>query len=271
MTIVYERPPNDLRDQHGPFDVIGDVHGCRSELNTLLHRLGYSITRDSEGRPIDAAHPMGRRVVLLGDMVDRGPDSPAVLRLVMGMVAAGHALSVQGNHESKLVRALRGAKVQVSHGLDKTLDQLAAESARFRTEVEEFCDHLVAHMVLDEGRLVVAHAGLKEAYQGCETGRTRRFALYGDTSGETDEFGLPVRYPWANDYQGKAIVLYGHTPTPEPQWVNNTMCLDTGCVFGGRLTALRYPEKEIVSVPAEKVWHEPIKPLSTGENTMDAT
>ena len=115
--------------------------------------------------------------------------------------------------------------------------------------------------MLDGGRLVVAHAGLKEAYHGRASGRVRSFALYGDTTGETDEYGLPVRYPWAQDYRGRATVVYGHTPVPEAEWVNNTICLDTGCVFGGALTALRYPERELVSVPAEREWYEPVRPL----------
>lgn len=264
-TVVREKLLNDLRDQTGPFDVIGDVHGCRSELETLLGRLGYGVVRDATGRPVDAAHPDGRRVVFVGDLVDRGPDSPGVLRLAMGMAGAGHALAVPGNHENKLVRALKGSKVQVSHGLAETLTQLEAETPEFRAEVQAFCYDLVSHLVLDGGELVVAHAGLKEAYHGRASGRVRSFALYGDTTGETDEFGLPVRYPWADDYRGRAMVLYGHTPTPEPEWVNNTLCLDTGCVFGGRLTALRYPEREIVSVPAERVWYEPVKPFPTGD------
>jgi protein phosphatase len=186
-----------------------------------------------------------------------------VLRLVMGMVNSGQALAVPGNHENKLVRALQGRQVQVSHGLAETLSQLDAESEEFRKDVERWCYDLVSHLVLDDGKLVVAHAGLKEAYHGRASARVRSFALYGDSTGETDEFGLPVRYPWANDYRGKAMVVYGHTPTPEPEWVNNTMCLDTGCVFGGKLTALRYPEKEVVSVPAEQIWYEPVKPLPT--------
>ncbi|SCL25707.1 polynucleotide kinase-phosphatase [Micromonospora inyonensis] len=264
-TIVRERLLNDLRHETGPFDVIGDVHGCRSELETLLGRLGYTVVRDEAGRAVDAVHPEGRRAVFVGDLVDRGPDSPGVLRLAMGMVAAGHAFAVPGNHENKLVRALSGRNVQVTHGLAETLAQLAEEPEEFRRRVEVFCRDLVSHLVLDDGRLVVAHAGLKEAYHGRASGRVRSFALYGETTGETDEFGLPVRYPWADDYRGRAMVLYGHTPTPEPEWVNNTMCLDTGCVFGGRLTALRYPEKQIVAVPAERVWYEPVKPFPPSE------
>ncbi|MCB7136214.1 polynucleotide kinase-phosphatase [Cellulosimicrobium marinum] len=251
----------DRRDETGPFDAIGDVHGCLDELLALLDRLGYEVTRDDAGRPVDAAHPEGRRAIFLGDLVDRGPDSPGVLRLAMGMVRAGHALAVPGNHEHKLVRALGGRDVQVSHGLETTLAQLADETPEFRRDVAEFCRDLVSHLVLDGGALVVAHAGLKESYQGRASGRVRSFALYGDTTGETDEFGLPVRYPWAQDYRGRAMVLYGHTPTPEAEWVNNTMCLDTGCVFGGALSALRYPEKEVVQVPASRVHYEPARPF----------
>ena len=251
------------RDAHGPFDVIGDIHGCRSELESLLAELGWTLVRDDAGRPVDATHPEGRQVVFVGDLVDRGPDSPGVLRLVMGMVGARHARCVPGNHENKLVRALSGRTVQVTHGLAETLEQLAAEPPEFTKQVREFCDGLVSHQVLDDGRLVVAHAGLKESYHGRASGRVRSFALYGDTTGETDEFGLPVRYPWAEDYRGRATVLYGHTPTTELTWINNTLCLDTGCVFGGSLSALRYPERETVSVPAERVWYEPAKPFPT--------
>jgi len=280
--IEYEKAYNDKRELTGPFDVIGDIHGCRSELETLLTELGYDLVRDKEGRAVDARPPLvdnrpngeaapavdatggdrrTRTAVFVGDLVDRGPDTPGVLRLVMGMVEAGHALCVPGNHESKLVRALGGRKVQLKHGIAESLDQLSREPEEFRKRVVEFCTGLISHYVLDGGNLVVAHAGLKEAYQGRASGRVRSFALYGETTGETDEYGLPVRYPWAEEYRGKAMVLYGHTPTVTPEWINNTLCLDTGCVFGGELTALRYPERELVAVPAEQVWYEPTRPL----------
>ncbi|MFF5246176.1 polynucleotide kinase-phosphatase [Streptosporangium sp. NPDC000095] len=257
-TVVTEKAWTDRRELTGPFDIIGDVHGCRAELEALLRDLGWKIEPGGAG----AVHPEGRTAVFVGDLVDRGPDSPGVLRLVMGMVAAGTALCVSGNHEQKLARALNGRKVRVAHGLQESLDQLAAEPEEFRREALAFMDGLISHYQLDGGRLVVAHAGLKEAYHGRASGRVRSFALYGDTTGETDEYGLPVRYPWAREYRGLAMVVYGHTPVPEPEWINNTLCLDTGVVFGGRLTALRYPEREIVSVPAERVWYEPVKPLT---------
>jgi protein phosphatase len=252
---------NDLRHETGPFDVIGDIHGCAAELCELLSRLGYAIGRDPGGRAISARHAGGRRAIFLGDLVDRGPDTPGVVRLVMGMVAAGDALCVPGNHEHKLVRAMRGRSVQVSHGLAESLEQLSAEPTSFRSEVEKFLDGLISHYVLDGGKLVVAHAGLLERYQGRASRRVREFCLYGETTGETDEYGLPVRFPWAQEYRGLALVLYGHTPVPEPEWINNTLCLDTGCVFGGRLTALRYPERELVSVPAGALYYAPAKPF----------
>jgi protein phosphatase len=264
VTVSRTRLFSDLRHETGPFDVIGDVHGCLPELLALLEKLGYSLTRDDCGRAVGAAHPGGRRVIFLGDLVDRGPDSPGVLRLVMGMVAAGTALAVPGNHEDKLLRALRGRKVRVSHGLETTLEQLAAEPAEFRASAEAFLDVLTSHYVLDGGRLVVAHAGLSEKLQGRASGRVRSFCLYGQTTGETDSYGLPVRYPWADDYRGRAMVLYGHTPVPAPEWVNNTLCLDTGCVFGGSLTALSYPERVLVSVPSARVYYAPARPFQAG-------
>jgi polynucleotide kinase-phosphatase len=261
--LSYEKAWTDKRELTGPFDVIGDIHGCRSELETLLGTLGWEIER-ADGKAVTAHHPAGRTAVFVGDLVDRGPDSPGVLRLVMGMVAAGTAICVSGNHEAKLVRALNGRKVTVAHGLKESLEQFAAEPPEFVERARTFMEGLISHYLLDGGRLVVAHAGLKEAYHGRASGRVRAFALYGDTTGETDEYGLPVRYPWAEEYRGRAMVVYGHTPTIKPEWINNTICLDTGCVFGGTMTALRYPERELVSVPAEQIWYASVKPLGGG-------
>jgi hypothetical protein len=269
--VGFRRLPPDRREATGPFDVIGDVHGCRSELETLLGALGYALDRDEAGRAVGAAHPAGRTAVFVGDLVDRGPDTPGVLRLVMGMVADGTALCVSGNHEHKLARALDGRDVRTRHGLAQSLAQLQQEDADFRARTADFCRALVSHYVLDGGRLVVAHAGLKEEYHGRDSERVRSFALYGQPTGETDQYGLPVRYPWARDYRGSPTVLYGHTPTPELTWVNRTLCLDTGVVFGGRLSALRYPELEPVSTPAEQVWYQPKRPLHVVDSSATST
>ena len=260
---VVERVPAsfDLRRRRGPFDVIGDVHGCLQEVLLLLARLGYEVRLDAEGRPDGAHHPGGRTAVFVGDLVDRGPDVPGVLRLVMGMLAAGDALAVCGNHDDALRRALLGATLTLEHGLDGSLKQLAGESDAFQRSVLDLIAGLPVHLLLDGGRLVVAHAGLAERFHGHESPRVRSLALHGPTNGDADELGRPVRLRWAEDYRGAATVVHGHTPTVEPRWLNNTICVDTGCVFGGALTALRYPEREVVSVPALAVHSAPARPF----------
>lgn len=266
--VEIERQPlwNNLKQEHGPFDIIGDVHGCREELVGLLDRLGYVPTTPGFG----LRHPDGRKAVFLGDLVDRGPDTPGVLRVVMAMVEAGSALCVPGNHDVKLMRKLRGRSVSITHGLAESLAQLEAEPEEFSQQVAAFIDARVSHYVLDDGKLVVAHAGMKESMQGRGSGKVRDFALYGETTGETDAFGLPVRYNWAAEYRDRAMVVYGHTPVPEPEWLNNTICLDTGCVFGGRLTALRYPERELVSVPAARIYFASARPFPEALATAPA-
>lgn len=256
-----ERQPmwTNRRHEHGPFDIIGDVHGCFAELQELLAHLGYSVEKNGDGYTVKT--PEGRKAIFLGDLVDRGPRIPDVLKFVMGMVENGMALCVPGNHDMKLLQKLRGKDVKIAHGLADSLAQLESESPEFKQKVADFIDGLISHYVLDDGKLVVAHAGMKEEMQGRGSGAIRSFALFGETTGETDEFGLPVRYNWAADYRGKASVVYGHTPVAEPQWLNRTVNIDTGCVFGGRLTALRYPEKEFVYVPAHRMYYEPAKPL----------
>ena len=245
-----------LISEAGPFDIVGDVHGCYPELLALLYKLGWCDLEDHTA-PTLGYNSAGntRKAVFLGDLTDRGPSSAGVLRLVMGMVAAGQAICLKGNHDDKLARKLAGRKVRVGNGLETTLAELSAEPPEFVDQVRDFLQGLVSYYVLDGGRLVVAHAGIKEDMIGRSDDKVRAFTLYGDTTGETDELGLPVRRDWAVDYHGDATVVYGHTPVSELRWVHNTINIDTGCVFGGKLTALRYPEREIVSVPAEQAYY----------------
>ena len=267
--VTIERQPlwNNRKAEHGPFDIIGDVHGCFNELIELMAKLGYSV--EPEGEEYAVSAPEGRKLVFVGDLVDRGPDVVKVLRLVTSMVRSGQAFCVPGNHDMKLVRALRGKDVKRTHGLAQTMEELEKEPAEFRTAVASFFDGLVSHYVFDDGKLVVAHAGLKESMHGRGSGAVREFALFGETTGETDEFGLPVRYNWAADYRGKALVVYGHTPVPEPLWLNNTVNIDTGCVFGGNLTALRYPERETLSAAAHRTYYEPARPFLPAQPAAD--
>lgn len=264
VEIVRTKMWNNRKDEHGPFDVIGDVHGCFDELVMLLRKLGYE-----ENAEAGMLHPDGRKPVFLGDLCDRGPKNVEVLRLVMKMVKSGNALAVPGNHDVKLVKYLLGKNVQLTHGLDKTVEELEKQDEQFRDDVREFLDGLVSHYVLDDGKLVVSHAGLKQEYIGRGSMKVRDFCLYGEATGEIDEYGLPVRLNWASDYRGKATVVYGHIPQLEVQAVNGTYCIDTGCVFGGKLTSYRYPEREFVDVDALAQYYAPVKPLSPTRSAID--
>lgn len=257
--LVERRDPLAFRGMRGPFDIVGDVHGCLDELLALLDAMGYRVER--AGKEFAVTPPEGRTLVFVGDLVDRGPAAPGVLRLVMGMARTGTALGVAGNRDTELVRVLRGGAAQVTRGMARTLDQLAAEPESFRAAVLEFLHELPSHLVLDEGRLVIAHAGLKEALQGSSSAMARAFALHGDLTGEKDAAGLPVRRAWAAEYRGKALVVHGHTPVSAPMWLNNTVNLDTGCAYGGNLSALQYPERTTLSVPARTIYYAPRRPF----------
>jgi len=267
---VIERQPlwNNLKHEHGPFDIIGDVHGCFDELAELLGKLGYLEQPGGAWK-----HPEARKLVFVGDLVDRGPKIPDVVRLVLESVNAGTALCVPGNHDMKFMRKIWGKDVQITHGLAESLAQFETYEQAYRgfsRIAADFIHKLVSHYVLDDGKLVVAHAGMKESMQGRGSAAVRDFALFGETTGETDEFGLPVRHNWAAEYRGSAMVVYGHTPVPEPEWLNRTINIDTGCVFGGKLTALRYPEREMVSIPARQTYAESKKPFLAPESLAPA-
>jgi protein phosphatase len=228
----------DILPGPGPFDIIGDVHGCYEELAELLGRLGYVLAGGGGPR-----HPGGRRAVFVGDLVNRGPASPDVLRLAMSMVLSANAACVQGNHDLTLLEALRvrgvvpptgepgplpapgAVEEALSHGLAESLEQLEGEPSEFLAQVAGFLEGLASHLVLDGGDLVVAH------------------------DGAPPELGGQV--------PPGTVVVYGHTPVASAIWADRSICIDTGCVYGGRLTALRYPERELVSVAARKIYWVP--------------
>lgn len=220
------------------------------ELVRLLRKLGYRPNR--RGADEWYAHAEGRQAVFLGDITDRGPDSPGAIVLVEAMVRRGAALYVPGNHCRKLARYFEGRQVVLQHGIETTVAQLerlpAPERKRIATKFRTLYEEASVHLVLDRGRLVVAHAGILEHMIGETSRRIESFCLFGDTTGERTEDGFPVRRDWARRYTGEALVVYGHTPVKEALFRYNTINIDQGCVFGGQLTALRYPERELVHV-----------------------
>ena len=271
-TADFKRVPlkSDRRNDHGPFDIIGDVHGCCDELEILLQKLGYEPGKAQNIDPLWGdkiyIHPQKRKLVFLGDLMDRGPRNLDTMRLARNMVQAGSALCVPGNHEIRLMHKLQGRNINMGYGLEKTLEELKslAEGQRkqFSGKMIEFIQGLTSHYVLDDGKLVLAHAGMRETMQGRSSAKVSEFAMYGETKGESDLFGLPSRFPWILNYHGFATVVYGHTAVREPQWLNRTLNVDTGCVFGGKLAAWRYPEEEFVFAPANMIYSTPRKPVS---------
>lgn len=247
-------------DRAGSFDIIGDLHGCCDELLSLLRIMGYKVENPGSLIPRITA-PEGRTAVFVGDFVDRGPDNVRTLLIVMAMVRSGAALAVPGNHDDKLLRALQGAPVKISNGLDHTLQELNAAGEEMQALVRDFLSGLPSHLVLDGGSLVVAHAGLPQDLHGVDSPRARDVALFGTPTGQRDEYGIKILADWAHAYEGDALVVWGHLPVAEAVWVGNAIDIDTGCVHGGSLTALRYPERELVSIPAARVYSAPIKPL----------
>jgi Calcineurin-like phosphoesterase len=253
----------DKRDLAGPYDIIGDVHGCADELVALLGKLGYGVRFAGRGEDRHAvtSAPAGRLAIYVGDLVDRGPNSPDVLRIVMAMVNARQALAVEGNHDVKFLRWLSGRQSSLTHGLERTVAQFKTEAPNFHGSVKHFLGNLPSHLWLEGGRLAVAHAGVREDMLGRESGDVRHFCLYGDTASKSGKDGLPIRYHWAARYSGETSIVYGHTPVPEADWVNNTLCVDTGCCFGGKLTALRWPERTLVSVDAADTYTPSLRPF----------
>ena len=147
--IVRTKLWNDRKDWHGPFDIIGDVHGCCDELERLLEKLGYVKTEAGY------AHPGERKAAFLGDFCDRGNRNADVLRLVMDMVKAGNAFAVVGNHDAKLLKYLQGKEIKQAYGIEKTITELEARGEDFKAEAAAFLDGLISHYVLDDGELGV--------------------------------------------------------------------------------------------------------------------
>jgi protein phosphatase len=227
-------------------DIIGDIHGCFQELKELTTKLGYNWTT---GVPI---HPDKRKLAFVGDLTDRGPDSIKVMDVVYELVKNHGTYYSPGNHCNKLYRYFLGNKVQIAHGLETTVEEFQnldkKEQKRTRSKFVEMYESAPLYQVLDHGKLVIAHAGISQDLIGKTNSRVKTFVLYGDITGEKHPDGSPVRRDWAMKYKGPSLIVYGHTPVKEVRWVGNTVNIDTGCVFGGKLTALRYPEKETTSV-----------------------
>ncbi|TYR79494.1 bis(5'-nucleosyl)-tetraphosphatase PrpE [Priestia megaterium] len=230
-------------------DIIGDIHGCYREFFALTEKLGYNWNNHY---PV---HPQGRKLAFVGDLTDRGPSSLKIIEVVWTLVIKEkQAYYCPGNHCNKLYRFFKGNKVQITHGLETTVAEYEALSKKEQKQIKEkfmaLYEQAPLYLQLDNQKLVVTHAGIRADYIGRSDKKVKTFVLYGDITGEKHPDGSPVRNDWAKDYNGQALIVYGHTPVKQPRILNRTVNIDTGAVFGGQLTALRYPEEETVSVPS---------------------
>ncbi|MGM9987285.1 MAG: bis(5'-nucleosyl)-tetraphosphatase PrpE [Bacillaceae bacterium] len=227
-------------------DIIGDIHGCYDEFVLLTKKLSYDW---ATGIPL---HP-NRILGFVGDITDRGPASLKMIEIVFELVMIHkRAYYVPGNHCNKLYRYFLGRNVQVTHGLETTVAEYKALSSKKQDEIKNkfitLYESNPLYRQLDNNRFILCHAGIRQNLIGKSNREVKTFVLYGDITGEKHPDGSPVRRDWAKEYRGKQLIIFGHTPVKEPVILNNTYNIDTGCVFGHKLTALRYPELELVSV-----------------------
>ncbi|WP_339168808.1 polynucleotide kinase-phosphatase [Paenibacillus sp. FSL R5-0341] len=271
--ITFVRTSNPLVTDMGTgIDIIGDIHGCYDEMMELIVRLGY-VDEDGSGL---YRHPEGRKLVSVGDVTSRGPESLQCLLFWQRHCAAELAYMIDSNHGWKIARYLDGRDVTLSHGderVEMELLQLEQEQGqetakRVRAELKTFLLDAPSHLVFSRNgvrQVVVAHAGIRDHFIGKQSKRIQDYCRYGDVEG-TDEQGRPVRKDWYVDHNSGECIVWGHDPRPYPTIVNDTVNIDQGVVFGGMLTAWRMPEREAVIVPAKQDYAaDPDSPLKRWE------
>ena len=237
-------------------DIIGDIHGCYDEMMVLIKRLGYV---EQGGLYI---HPQGRRLLSVGDIMSRGPKSLATMRFWLTQIEAGLSYMTDSNHGWKIARWLEGHAVNLTHG-DELVEQEfklyeqehgVEETKNVKARFVKMLLNAPSHYILVEnglGKTIVTHAGIRDHYIGKTSPRIRDFCRYGEIIGESDT-GRPIRGDWFLQHQTSELIVWGHDPKVKPYKINNTINIDQGVVFGGELTAFRYPEQTFEAVKAYK-------------------
>ncbi|MFE4893780.1 polynucleotide kinase-phosphatase [Peribacillus butanolivorans] len=245
------------KDIQNGIDIIGDIHGCYMEMILVLEKLGYQ--KNEEGLYL---HPEGRKFVSIGDVMSRGPESLKTMLFFYEHVQKDVAYMIDSNHGWKIARWLGGRDVTLNHGDEKVEEEFKAYEEEYGSEkaeetkqsLKEFLLQAPSHYVFTKNNvqtLVCVHAGIKDAFIGKQSEAVRDFCRYGDTNG-FDEKGKPVRKDWYVSHKKSSLIVWGHDPKPQPLLINNTINIDQGVVFGGALTAFRYPEGEFISVQASQ-------------------
>lgn len=213
--------------------VVGDIHGCADELEMLLDEI--SLKADD-------------RVVSVGDLVAKGSKNRAVLDR---FIEDERFAAVLGNHDRVLRRYWRGEGVSLNSAQEAALDELKANEARYSTYLQEL------PLMIDLGAHLVVHAGVRPGV--ALDAQTIEDLTELRTLGEdrTSRKGVA----WYEVYDGEKTVLFGHWPAAEPRRARRAIGLDTGCVYGYKLTAYIIETAEFASIQAQKAYDEPKKPL----------
>ncbi|WP_019123842.1 hypothetical protein [Brevibacillus massiliensis] len=257
MKAVPRKRPYILHADSG-VDIIGDVHACYGEFIELIQKLGYQFNEKEN----TYRHLKGRKLISLGDITSRGPDSISMLQFFIRHVEAGLAEMVDSNHGWKIARWLDGRRVNLAHGDEKVEAEFRAYSQQYGAakadSLREASRRLLfsapSHLLLKRNgkvQAVAVHAGIRDEYIGKDGPAVSNFCRYGDVSGISAD-GRPIRLDWTRQHRTGELIVWGHDPRPQPERKNNTLNIDQGCVFGGQLTAYRFPEDELVGVPAKQ-------------------
>lgn len=210
---------------------VGDIHGCAREFEALLQKL--ALTRHD-------------RLILLGDLVNRGPDSAGVIAL-----ARQHAhRSLLGNHELRLLNYRRtGDPSHLKKSDYDTLEQLSAKDWAYLAAMP-----LTYHVADAEPGTVLVHAGFLpgKRWRSQPARVVTRIQVIGPDGEPHKRSDFPEAPHWSEVWSGPPFVIHGHTPRPEPMRGRCSLGIDTACVQGGKLTACILPGRELIQVPARE-------------------
>ena len=206
--------------------VVGDLHGCYDELLDLLDKVSFG----SEDR-----------LICVGDLITKGPKNREVLDRFM---TDPQFTAVLGNHDLALRRRWNGEKFKLKPSQKPTHKDLKKEKDRYLPLLNQL------PFSIDLGTHLVVHAGLRPGIEFCS--QTTEDMTELRTLGE--DRASRKGTAWYDVYDGEKIVLFGHWPATEPRRGKKAIGLDTGCVYGGQLTAYIVETRELTSVPARQVY-----------------
>jgi len=213
--------------------VIGDIHGCFDELIDLLELIDLK---------------QNDRVVAVGDLVVKGEKNREVLDR---FIDDRRFSSVIGNHDRVLRQSWRGEPVRLTKAQRKTQTELNSNRARYAAYLKSL------RYTIDLGSHLVVHAGVRPGVRLDRQMAADMTQIRTMGTNPASRKGVP----WYKVYRGKKIVLFGHWPAAAPRVAPRAIGLDTGCVYGGRLTAFIIEAAEFVSVPARRAYEPPRRQL----------